>query len=430
MPGDPVVEEDQDEGEDRGTGRHEGHPVLAVEIPEVDDPRPLSIGSGEEVGAVDRPVGGARGVAAGVRRGEGLRDVQGFRRDVRKDDLGHHRHGEDGRDDGEVVDDVPGQLVGTVRAELEGLEPHREGDRPDAEDGGEKGGGDVGVILVGFELVVALVILLEVVVDPDRRGRRSEGVDDEDGRDQQGEDLVREPGGVLEQPVEVAHGGDHQVEGDPQADPRVEGQEGDVEGLGHGVEDAAEGQDGTRPAVDHHGLSADQSVKDPAPGRRRDHLDGPDPVPGRLGVDRSEGDGGGDAGEEQEERRRHDRLIGVRHLGFPMGADRPPDIVDYASAPAVLPGVKRRGVFFFAVGVDDVLLAAAVVLVVVIVVVVVVLGSSRDDPEGLLLFALGLFLLDRLQRLQAIRVVIVRELLLAARIASFVGFRWIHAGDG
>ena len=88
-----------------------------------------------------------------------------------------------------------------------------------------------------------LVVHVEVMHHPHVRERAADRVDDEDQSDEEGEDLVREARAQHDDAVEVDDGRENHVNEDPDADPRVEGEEGHVHRGRDFVQDLGEGED-------------------------------------------------------------------------------------------------------------------------------------------------------------------------------------------
>ena len=100
VPRDAIVQETQYKGERRGSGRHENDPGLAIEIQQVDKPRPPAVRF-DDIRAVVGKVGRARLGAAIERRCEGVRNVQFLRGYAGKDKVLQGREENDG--DGDSV---------------------------------------------------------------------------------------------------------------------------------------------------------------------------------------------------------------------------------------------------------------------------------------------------------------------------------------
>lgn len=182
VPRDAVVEEDEDEGEHRGDRREERHPPLAVEVAQVDEPRPTAGGLGE-LGALVGPVRGARGVAAreGGREGVGRGEALGLH--VGQHEMVDDGEDQDGGDDGEVRHERAPLRPREIARLLDAAQPHREPARAEAAHDGEQRGGEVRVVVRELMRVVRLVVGQEVVVEPDVGGGRAQRVDNEDHRD-------------------------------------------------------------------------------------------------------------------------------------------------------------------------------------------------------------------------------------------------------
>lgn len=127
----------------------------------------------------------------------------------------------------------------------------------------------------------------------------------EDEGDEEGEDLVGEACEVVDQIGEAGDRGEEEDEGRPDAHPGIEGEERQRKVLSGPVEHEREGQDGAGAADDSEGLPGEKRVGNAVGGGGQEHLHGPDVSLRELAHQASEGDGGGQTGEEQEEGSRH-----------------------------------------------------------------------------------------------------------------------------
>ena len=99
--------------------------------------------------------------------------------------------------------------------------------------------------------IVTLVIFVKVPVDSDGRKWTSQGIDNEDGGNQEGKDLVRESCRVFHEAIQVKESSEQEEHSRPETSPRVESQEIDIHGLGNIKENGAERQHGSCSSVNH-----------------------------------------------------------------------------------------------------------------------------------------------------------------------------------
>jgi hypothetical protein len=95
------------------------------------------------------------------------------------------------------------------------------------------------------------MINVEVVEDANIGSRVANGIQDKDRDDEQGKDFVGESGGELDDSVQIHECRQEHVKRNPDSNPRIKGQERNVQGLGELEHNGLKGQDRTGTTVDH-----------------------------------------------------------------------------------------------------------------------------------------------------------------------------------
>jgi len=317
MPRNAVIQKNENESKQGGTGCHDGDPAFAIQITEIDQPRATSSRICE-IQAIFRPAGIACfGTASKCWRNRAW-NVEGLEWDMVEGQSSDQRPNQDGRDHGKIRHRVSEALRRQKWGELGASETKGHLHGANADQQRQQSGCRVRVVVFYIVLLVRLVIALKVIINSGGGKRTTQSVDDKDGGNEQGKDLVREPRRVGNDPIQGAERGQAHVEADPESNPGVEGQKGDAHALGHFEENLCKGQHRSRSTVDHHGLPADESVDDATPRGRHDHFHRSNPVFRGFAVHRTKGDGGSDAGKEKEEGDGDRFLIKVRHFLVPV----------------------------------------------------------------------------------------------------------------
>lgn len=132
-------------------------------------------------------------------------------------------------------------------------------------------------------------------------GEGLEGLVEEVCGDEAVEDIVCPAGAVADEVGRVCDGEEEEEEGAPDADPAVEGHEGDARARCEAVQGAGEGEGEACGGEDCEGLGGGDCVDDAADAGGEDALDDAEVAAGEDGVKGAEGGDGREAGEEHEE---------------------------------------------------------------------------------------------------------------------------------
>lgn len=112
----------------------------------------------------------------------------------------------------------------------------------------EKGDGQVIVVIswiLFFKfsccIVMMFVIGIEVVHKSNLTGRIANGIQNENGNNEKGKDLIGEASGVLDESIQVEKGTQEHIEGHPKANPSIKGKKWHVPLFGEFIRDSLEG---------------------------------------------------------------------------------------------------------------------------------------------------------------------------------------------
>jgi hypothetical protein len=95
------------------------------------------------------------------------------------------------------------------------------------------------------------VTLCEVPIDTDLREGVTQGINNKDGSNQHGKELICKTSSVLHEFVEVDKGANQEEAGNPNANPRVEYEKVNVQLFCNIEQDTRKGKDRTGTSVDH-----------------------------------------------------------------------------------------------------------------------------------------------------------------------------------
>jgi hypothetical protein len=149
--------------------------------------------------------------------------------------------------------------------------------------------------------LVVTAIRVEVLKHTTTRERISNGIEKEDGDDEEGKHFIRETRGILENPVEIDKGSQQQIHSDPDTDPRIKGEEWYTQGSGKLKANRLEGKDGPSTSVDTHGHTSGEGVDNSIPTSRQHEFNCTHVVSGTTAVDGTEGNGRSNGGNVDKE---------------------------------------------------------------------------------------------------------------------------------
>ena len=194
-------------------------------------------------------------------------------------------------------------------------------------------------VAVVFLAIVFLTILMELVlgIQVTQKTTWAEGaanrVQDKDGDNQEGEDIVGEFSGQADVAGQVKESRRGSIDECPDAHPGIEGKERNAQRLGHVIKNGGHDQDGSGRSNNDSRHSAEESEKDTDPASSKDGLHGTDLVLSVPTVHSTEGERRCNDGDEHEEGDSDGLLVEVGHLGNPVRSDGALEVGNQATAP-------------------------------------------------------------------------------------------------
>ena len=125
------------------------------------------------------------------------------------------------------MDRVANGLVGEERGKLEASKEENRRSGPETQDDTEQGRLKEAVVFVTFVAFVSGVAGRKVAQQTFVVERTANGIQNEDGDNQEGENVISETGCEAYVASQIKEGCNRSVHADPDTDPRVEGKEGD-----------------------------------------------------------------------------------------------------------------------------------------------------------------------------------------------------------
>jgi len=235
-----------------------------------------------------------------------------------------------------VMDIVADTLVAEIARGFETTEKEDSSSGSETQKDTEQGCFEIAVI---FLAIVFLSILMELVVGIQvaQKTAWAKGaanrVQDEDGDNQEGKDIIGEfrcQADVAGQVEECRESG---IAKCPDAHPGIKGKERNVQRLGHVIEDGGHDQDGSGRSNNDSRHSTEERKKDTNPASSKDGLHSTNLFLSVPTVHSSEGERWCNDSDEHEERDSDGLLVEVGHLLDPVGPDGVLELSNQATAP-------------------------------------------------------------------------------------------------
>mmetsp|Transcript_81 Transcript_81/g.175 ORF Transcript_81/g.175 Transcript_81/m.175 type:complete len:307 (-) Transcript_81:492-1412(-) len=232
VPCDAVIKVKEDEGKRGRTGSGERGPRLSIQVAHLSEPRTSTNGFGLFRTFI-RPERFARSVATSESRFEVIRNVEFSSLDVGESDLLDDGKQDHRTSDSKVVDHVAHILIAEVARVFEAAEKENGRGGTKSDDDTEQRRLVHAVIFISarevlFEVFMRLVGRVQVTEKTTSSKGATHGVEDEDGDNQKGEDIIGKPSGQLDVSSEVHERSDGTVSECPNRDPGVKWEERNI----------------------------------------------------------------------------------------------------------------------------------------------------------------------------------------------------------
>mmetsp|Transcript_3666 Transcript_3666/g.8445 ORF Transcript_3666/g.8445 Transcript_3666/m.8445 type:complete len:422 (+) Transcript_3666:733-1998(+) len=332
VPSDSIVQKGQNETKSCGSGRHEDGPSLSIDVKQINYPRPTSKGS-ILIGAFFWKVGSAVFRAAVEGRSKVIGYVQFFNLHTLKDGVFEDRTQNNRNGNGKVCHHRPNVIVAT-KGGIPNL-TQKESDKGSSytQDKTEQCHSHVFVVFIQFFLLFIVWVIFRKVMKKTDLGRRiANGIQNENGDNQKGKDFVCEPCGILDDAIQIKECCQQHVNGNPNTDPGIKGQEGNIQLFGKFIQDSLKSQYRACSTIDHHWHTRYQTVVGSAPPSRKQQFDSSNVIVGTLSIDGTKCDGGSNHSNEHEEGDSNGLGIECGHFVAPMSPYCGSKVLDNSTA--------------------------------------------------------------------------------------------------